>query len=137
MNLHSFTENTSNPSLTRAVVKQFGRWTDFKQSADDIANYGADGGWTGYTYYADTVAFYEANKGNINEMAREMASNMGETDLLCEFVASFNCVDLEAYEVEQALEGGDSNEDYTTVANALAWFALEQTAYDYINQLER
>ena len=137
MNLASFTENTSNPSLTRAVVKQHGRWVDWKESASDIASYGADGGCTGYTYYTDTVAFYEANQGNINEMAREMASNMGETDLLCEFVASFNCVDLEAYEVEDAMLEGDANENYAIVANALAWYALEETAREYVNQLER
>ena len=133
MNLASFTQNTSNPSLARAVIKQFGRWTDWKESASDIANYGADGGVNGFIYHVDTVAFYESNKGNINEMA----SNMGETDFLCEFVASFNCVELEADEVEQALEEGDSNEDYTQVANALAWFALEETARDYMYQLER
>tara|TARA_R110000824_G_scaffold42506_4_gene125126 strand:+ start:1826 stop:2239 length:414 start_codon:yes stop_codon:yes gene_type:complete len=137
MNLSTFTENTSNPSLARAVVKQYGRWVDWKESASDIASYGADGGVNGFIYHVDTIEFYEANKGNIHELARQMMDDLGGPDLLCEFVASFNCVDLEAYEVEQAIEDGESNEDYTQVANALAWYALEETANDYINQLER
>ena len=137
MNLSTFTENTSNPSLARAVVKQHGRWAGWKESASDIASYGADGGWTGFTYHVDTIAFYEDNQGNINEMARQMMDDLGGPELLSEFVASFNCVELEADEVEQAFEDGDANEDYTIVANALAWFALEETARDYINQLER
>lgn len=137
MNLSSFTENTSNPSLSRAVIKQFGRWTDWKESAADIANYGAQGGVNGFIWHDDTIAFYEANKGNIHALARDMAAEMGETGLLSEFVAGFNCVDLEPYGVEQAIEEGETNEDYTQVANALAWFALEETARDYTNQLER
>ena len=136
MNLSSFTENTSSPPLSRAVIKQFGRWTDWKKSAADIAAHGADGGFNGFIYHVDTVAFYEANKGNIHQLVRDMTEGMGETNLLSEFVANFNCVHLEPYEVEQALEDGDSNEDYTQVANALSWFALEETAHDYINQFD-
>lgn len=137
MNLSSFTENTSNPSLSRAVIKQFGRWVDWKESASDIANYGAQGGVNGFIYHTDTIAFYEANKGNIHALARQMMDDFGGSPSLCDFVASFGCVDLEAYEVEDVMLEGKSSEDYTTVANALAWFALEDTATDYINQLEQ
>jgi len=135
MNLSSFTENTSTPSLSRAVIKQFGRWTDWKKSAADIAAHGADGGVNGFIYHVDTVAFYNSNKGNIIAMARYRADEIGDY-MLCEFVASLNCVNLEPYEVEQALLDGDSNEDYTQVANALSWFALEETAYNYVSQTE-
>ena len=137
MNLSSFTENTSNPSLSRAVIKQFGRWVDWKESAADIAAHGAQGGVSGFICHADTIAFYEANKGNIHALARDMADEIGETGLLSEFVAGFNCINLEACEVEQALEEGETNEDYTQVANALAWFALEETARSYTNLLEQ
>lgn len=137
MNLSTFTENTSNPSLSRAVIKQFGRWTDWKESASDIAAYGAEGGVNGFIYHVDTVAFYEANKGNIHALARDAAEEADGSNLLSEFLASFNCVDLQADEVERALEDGYSNEDYTQVANAFAWFALEEIACDYIDQLER
>jgi len=137
MNLSSFTENTSNPSLSRAVIKQFGRWTDWKESASDIAAYGAASGFNGFIYHVDTVAFYEANKGNIHALARDAAEEAGGSNLLSEFLASFNCVDLQADEVERALYHGDDHGDYTQVANAFAWFALEETAHDYVNQLER
>lgn len=137
MNLSTFTENTSNPSLSRAVIKQFGRWTDWKESAADIAAHGADVGVSGFIYHVDTVAFYEANKGNIHQLVRDMTDGMGETNLLSELVASFNCVHLEPSEVEQALEDGEDNEDYAQVANALAWFALEDTATEYMNEIER
>ena len=130
MNLSTFTENTSNPNLTRAVVKQFGRWTDFKDSASDIAFYGADGGVPNFTSTFDTVAFYEANRGNIHALARLIMDEHGELRALSEFIVSFTD-DLEAYEVEDALIEGESSEDYITVANSLSWFALEQTAHHY------
>ena len=130
MNLSTFTENTSNPNLSRAVVKQFGRWTDFKDSASDITFYGAGGGVSGFIYYDDTVAFYEANRGNIHALARQIMDEHGELRALSEFIVSFTD-DLEAWQVEDALIEGESNEDYITVANALAWFALEQTAHHY------
>jgi len=136
MNLSTFTENTANPNLSRAVVKQHGRWTDWQASAEDIANGDADGGVNGFIYYTDTVAFYQANRGNIHAMARDMARDIGESESLCDFVASFNCVDLEPYEVDDAILEGESNEDYTTVANALAWFALEETAREYVAQVD-
>ena len=144
MNLSTFTENTSNPNLTRAVIKQFGRWTDWQESADDIANYGATGGVNGFIYYTDTVAFYEANKGNIHALAREMIAEFNDTTYddfdgawgYGRFVASFGCVDLEPCEVVDAMLEGESNEDYTTVANALAWFALEEAAREYVAQVE-
>ena len=136
MNLSTFTTNTSNPNLTRAVVKQFGRWTDWQASADDIANYGAHGGVSGFIYHTDTVAFYEANKGNIHALARQMMDDFGGSPSLCDFVSSFGCVDLEPYEICNAMREGDSSEDYTTVANALAWFALEEAAREYVAQVE-
>jgi hypothetical protein len=130
MNLSSFIENTNNPQLSRAVIKQFGKWTDWKKSASDIANHGPEGGVSNFIYHTDTVAFYEANKGNIHAMARETIEAQGFTTL-AEFVAVLNYVRLGEYEVARALEDGEDNEDYIHVANALAWFALEKTAYLY------
>ena len=137
MNLSTFTENTANPNLTRAVIKQFGRWTDWQASADDIANYGADAGVSGFIYHDDTVAFYDENYGNIHALAREMMDDLGESLSLSAFIASFSCVDLEAYEIEDAMIFEGKNDDYITVANALAWFALEQTAREFVAQTER
>ena len=137
MNLSTFTENTANPNLTYAVVKQFGRWTDFKESASDIANYGADAGVSGFIYHDDTVAFYDENYGNIHALAREMMDDLGESLSLSAFIASFSCVDLEPYEVEDAMLDGGNDDDYVTVANAMAWFALENTAREYVGQTER
>ena len=135
MNLSTFTENTSNPNLSRAVIKQFGRWTDFKESASDIAFYGAGGGVRGFIYYDDTVAFYEANRGNIHALARQIMDEHGELRALSEFIVSFTD-DLEAWQVEDALIEGESSEDYITVANSLSWFALENTAQEYVAQTE-
>lgn len=131
MNLSSFIENTNNPQLSRAVIKQFGRWTDWKESAADIAEHGAQGGVSGFIYHTDTVAFYEANKGNIHQLVRQMMDDEIGDDRLCEFVASFSCVNLNSSEVRRALEDGEDNEDYIHVANALAWFALKKTAHLY------
>ena len=136
MNLSTFTTNTANPNLTRAVIKQFGRWTDWQESASDIANYGADGGVSGFIYHDDTVEFYGENYGNIHALARDVMEEFGESRSLSAFIASFSCVDLEAYEVEDAMLFEGKNDDYVTVANALAWFALEQTAREYVGQVD-
>ena len=57
-----------------------------------------------------------------------MAQDFGQDPI--QFVASFNCLDddLETREEIARALYGRINSDDTLVANALAWFALEETA---------
>ncbi len=116
-------ENTRFPRLTRAILRRLNR-----DELADVARNSADAGWSGFTYYSDTVAFYKAHKGDILEMAKQMADELGE-DMLA-MVAGFGCLrndKLDATEIGEALFSG-RGENATNVRNAMAWFALEEVA---------
>ena len=137
MRQSKFIENTNIPaSFIRAVSRQIGGWESFTESAEDIRNHGAGGGVSGFTWYTDTVKFYRNNRKTILAVAESMADDLGE-DLLS-LVAGFNCLrqyKLTNNEVAQALymSKGDMLDQ---VQNAMAWFALEETARSYCDCLE-
>lgn len=124
-----------NEKLMRAVKRQLG--STWKLDFQDINNHGIDGGFSGFIYYSDTVSFFKRNKAEIVELVKEMASEFGISPI--EFVKSFNCLgkndDWEA-EIAECLYGRLS-EDNLTVPNALAWFAGEEAAREYMNDQER
>lgn len=136
MSLKSFVAQSNVPApLIRAVVRQVGGWSEFKDLAGDVAAYGADGGWSGFTYNADTVAFAKRQKGNILEMAKELASDLG-CGSVYEMIGSFSCLaDYSGIEVAEAIHNPRS-QDRTAVFNALAWYALEETARSYVDLCE-
>jgi hypothetical protein len=125
-----------NEKLMRAVKRQLG--SDWKIQFEDIVNHGIDGGFSGFIYYRDTVSFYKRNKAEIVELVKEMADAFGQSPI--EFVKSFRCINdgLEfEEEIAQTLYGRIPEDSYT-VPNALAWFAAEEAAREYIdNQEER
>jgi hypothetical protein len=109
--------------LTKAVNKQTGG--NLKEIAQDVCNHGANSGFSGFIYYHETEAFYLKNKSLIVEMAKEMADSLGEP--LIGMIQGFNCLDATEEEIGQTLYGNKKNCDQM-VANALAWFALEEVA---------
>lgn len=121
-------ESNIDEKLIRAVIHQFGGWKDFQESAEDIARHGANAGWCGFTYYNDTVPFAERNKTLILAMVKEQANDFGSN--LYNMIAGFNCLNLESWEVAEALHEKSSPER-TSVYNALAWYALEEVAREY------
>lgn len=114
-------------TLVRAVVKRVGR-----ESLEDVANHGAAGGFPGFTYYKDTVAFFKKHRKAIVAIVERMADDFGESPV--DMVAGFNCLggrdDRKEYvqSVCRCLYGCRLTDDDTNVANALAWFALEEVA---------
>ena len=126
-----------NPALIRAVIRQSGGFDSFKERAHDIANYGASGGFNGWIYYTETVGFWRKNKTLILELATSQASEYGDTDLIG-MVSSFNSIKKSDYttcELGAALFGR-YNDEYTTVYNVMAWYALEEVARNYCDLLE-
>lgn len=107
----------------------------------DITNHGADCGFTGFTYYSDTCEFTFKHWEEIWELAQEQASSSG-TATVSEFISGFNCVTSTPFEVEEAMHEVITNlpegwqEVDTEVPNALAWFALEETARNITDQVE-
>lgn len=116
-------ESTRFPRMTRAIVRRVGLG-----SLEDVARHSADAGWNGFTYYSDTLAFYKAHKADILALAEQSASELGE-DMLA-MIAGFGCLreyKLSPSAVGEAIYSG-RGEDAAIVRNAMAWFALEETA---------
>lgn len=123
--------------LIRAVVRQSGDWEQFKESALDVVNHGADTGCnSGFIYYTDTVKFYNAYRDLILQLAGNMAEEFGQSTI--NMIQNFRCFNgnYSADEIGKTLYGPKSNAD-TQIANALAWFALEEVARAYSNALEK
>lgn len=133
-----------NPTLCRAVIRQLGG----RDQLSDIATHGASGGYSGFAYYSDTIAFFKRQRKHIVELVKQQASELGESPV--DMVCGFNCLAgydrndfdhggrptaarrarLDEYveSVSRCLYGGRLTDEDTTVANALAWFALEEVA---------
>lgn len=130
--------------LIRGVLRQLGGGDEAWNSLRDVCSGGASGGFCGFTYYKDTVGFFKRYRAEIVELARSMADDLGEG--VVEMVAGFNCLggqglkygasdhDRKAARAEyidsagRCIYGGRLTDEDTNVANALAWFALEEVA---------
>jgi len=116
--------------LQTAVINQLG-YDELTEGCittlEDIASHGADAGWEGFTYYSDTGEFYVENKAPILTALEEAVEAFG-SDGVVSLVKTFKCAqDSTEDEIAQTLY---SSEIDTYVAKCLAWFALEQVAYE-------
>ncbi len=147
-------------TLIIAVLRQLGGGADARQSLEDIARHGIDGGFCGFVYYKDTVAFFKRHRKAIVALVAQQADEMGENP--AEMVAGFNCLagrelkrdsgygpDREALRHNKAklaeympsvcrcLYGGRLTDEDDVVANALAWFAGEEVAHAFERHCEQ
>lgn len=122
--------------LIRGVIQQIGGDTE---SFRDVVRGGADAGFCGFTYYRDTVAFFKAYRPDIVELSEQRADEFGMP--VIQMIGLFNCLAgretpkqqqerIKEYtpSIARCLYGGRLTDDDDTVANALAWFALEEVA---------
>lgn len=135
--------------LVRAVLRQLGGGSEAWDSLRDVCRGGADAGFCGFTYYTDTVGFFKRYRREIVALAEQQADELGEN--VSDMVAGFGCVAGYAspndYDyrgnmsrerrqalrehlpsVNRCLYGGRLTDEDVLVANALAWFALEEVA---------
>lgn len=117
--------------LTRAVVKQIGGWESFKESAEDVTEHGADGGFSGFIYYTDTLRFYKNHKEEIYSLLHDYAEQFGIQVIT--LMQGWRCLSNSTEEEIGATLYGSSQKHDTSVANALAWFALEEVARFYVD----
>lgn len=124
-----------NTRLVTAVVRQVGGWENFKEIAKDVSEHGANAGFSGFTYYTDTLKFYRNNQKEIRELVAHTASDLGEDPVM--MVNNFNCLvgRTNTNAVGKTLYGTKANHD-TNVANALAWYALEEVSRAYVDYEE-
>jgi len=118
-------------SLAEAVFDQLSPDDDdeLRQTLSDVAGHGAGGGFSGFIYHSETAEFFQANRADIRTLATAQAEDFGQGVL--EMVAGFNCLKPDATpdEAGRVLYGNDDACDaYAVIANALAWYALEEVA---------
>jgi hypothetical protein len=138
---------TSTTPLNDAVITRLGyseddvdptscEYEELESTLRDVATHGADTGWPGFTYYTDTTAFFLANRAAIVARIKDDADSCG-TDPVS-LVAKFGCLDDSPAirdEIGRAIYGGPLDEpDDGQVSNALAWYALEETARELTDE---
>ncbi len=121
--------------LTVAVIEQ-GLTPDY---FEDVVKHGIDGGFSGFIYYDDTFDFYKKHRKDILALAKQQAEELGESnviDMIAGFAAFAPFDGKEDYtdEIGEALWGNP--EESTSVTNVLAWYAAEQVAMYWADQLE-
>lgn len=134
MSMTSFLSGARYPALARAVIRQSGGWENFTSMARDLQHGGIDGGFRGFIYTAETTAFAKRNRASIQEIAREQADDLGLG--IIEMVQGFSCFRHDKpseHEVATALYGGKPTEGTDNVLNALAWYAGEEIAREYMD----
>lgn len=126
-------------TVTGAVIRQCGGWRSFTESAPDVVAHGAAGGFSGFAYYSETVPFGRRLRDALLSMLRSLADDLGESGEL-EVLAGFQCLSFNGAgtsqsELARALYQPGA-EDAAQVFNALAWYALEETARAYVDAQE-
>ena len=124
-----------NQKLINAVIKQLqpDNKEEFLNILRDVVCSGACAGFHGFIYTNKTVKFYLKNRKLIRAELSELADDTGNG--IFKIVQSFGCLtdrrtNKSAYseeEIAQTLFGKPSEVD-PQIANALAWFALEEVA---------
>ena len=118
-------------TLQTAVINQLGYESldeECVSTLQDVSEHGADGGYGQFVYYHDTIKFFDDNRTDILKSVTDMAESLGEEP--SSMVKSFRCLNGDFnHEVDQVLMGIDCDDD-VSVKNALAWFALEETAHE-------
>jgi hypothetical protein len=118
------------PTLTRAVIRQFGGWESFKQVAIDVTEHGIDSGFSDFIYTSDTAAFFRRNREAIINQAKDHADEYGTTAL--EMIAGFSCFarDFDVDDIAAVLYG-NKHPYFDQIANGLAWYAAEEVCQAY------
>lgn len=140
LSLKSFCEKSSIKGvLIKAVVRQFGGWASFKESAPDVCGHGIDGGFHGFIYYSETENFARANRREIATMASQQANDLGTS--VFDMIKGFGCFRQGTKptdeEIGSALYAGKDLPDGMPMLNALAWYAGEEVCRSYCDLIER
>ena len=125
--------------LQKAVIKQLGYNvnTDKKEYMEELKNLrNASDGYNGFFYYSETEDFYKKNKKEIINHLKQLADDLGEKSYL-ELILSFQCFKNSDISIDDICEviyaNNINNPYYQNVTNALAWYALEETANELTN----
>lgn len=120
--------------LAKAAINQFGDYDYFKECANNICNYGINGGFAGYIYYYDTVKFTQKNKKDIIEFCKSFAESLSES--MPAMLSMFNC--FKDYSIDEIMDGlyNPRSQDRQIIFNGLAWFIGEEIARIYCDNID-
>lgn len=124
--------------LVSAVIKQFGGWSSFKESAPDINRHGILGGYSGWIYHSELYRFAMKNRKTIVALLEERASQLGSE--VVEMIAGFGLFRNDRMDNEDRKQlyrflGGGQFES-GRIADLMAWFACEEVCHAYENWQE-
>jgi hypothetical protein len=126
-----------NTKLKKAVLKQIG--VTEKEFTQNVSNYfNAQNGVSGFIYYSDTHAFALKNQKLINELLQDCADSLDENvvDMVSNFGVFRAGIDQdELKDLYRFLSEVKNPKKYETnsVLNVLAWFCVEQLAFELDN----
>ncbi|URC22277.1 hypothetical protein CHUUTOTORO_01920 [Serratia phage vB_SmaM-ChuuTotoro] len=103
ISLKSFVANNGmDAKLVRAIANVHGSWSDFKEKASDITNYGCEGG-TSFIMYQETAAFLKKHADAIQDHLSTYAMNAGMGSSLEMLEGCKNLKDFNLDEIGKAL----------------------------------
>lgn len=109
-------------------MTNFEKWfnENLRESASDIASYGADQGYPHITYYSDTTELYDKYESDIQDMLQELAEGLGESKL--SLIQGFNRQDM--------LQGFYNTLELDDQAKCLlVWFACEELSHKVVDEV--
>ena len=124
--------------LINSVVSQFGGWEIFKELAEDVTNYGIDGGFSGFIYYSDTHQFAIKNRALIVAQLEDDADQLGED--VISMVSNFGVFRQSKMDADDKkdlykfLGGGRCEQG--SITNVMARFAAEEVCRAYVYFIE-
>lgn len=133
--LRKLCEQSENPALVRAVVRQMGGYENFINYAPDVVRHGASGGYGRFIYYKDTVPFGFKWRDAILKQWQQIASECG-TNALQDIAANKFVNESPDYVLDALRCTRKKAFDYTDIYNLFAWAALEDVARLYCDILE-
>ena len=136
-----FLETTVNNVISALGFPLKGSKQDFIKLStqfENCAEHGADCGIPGFIYYSETIAFFKKNRQDIVAHMEQTAAEMG-TDIIS-MVQGFgvfrNSIKPTPSEVGRALWDSIKSQDFTTLYNVFAWYALEEVSRTWYRYLE-
>lgn len=134
MTMKEFLNNTGlDTSLVKATIRRLGGWENAKASFDKVSRCGANGDIKVFTCMEDNVRFYKRHRRQIVKMLEDYADHYDYQDDVISIVRHFNLFKDDmptTSEVGNALYGVYNVSE--RVAEALAWYALERIADDFV-----
>lgn len=136
MNMKDFLDKTHlDKPLVRAVIRRLGGWETAREYLVDVSRYGATAGFPGFTYTMDNIEFYRHNRWRIVKLLEGEVENFDYQDDIIAVVRYFPLFKgsiPSTRDVGMTLYGNMPND---RIAEALAWYALERVADDFVRYL--